>query len=116
LGKEGEGLQSFKTNVDPCSPHLGALKSSLSLDLGGGIWKSPWGDVMERGRATGERWRPLNAVKGENGKIIAVKGYIYPKGPDSPDQVQSFLETQNLQEIIRSFHSPRVQRVDLQGI
>jgi hypothetical protein len=65
LGREGEVLQIFKCDVDPCSPHLGALKSLLSLDLGGGKWKSPWGDVRERGEASGEKGggRPVNVVR-----------------------------------------------------
>jgi hypothetical protein len=36
LGEERERLQIFKCDVDPCSPHHGALKSSLSLDLSDG--------------------------------------------------------------------------------
>jgi hypothetical protein len=64
LGREGEELQIFKSNVVPCSPHLGALKSSLSLDLGSGKRKSPWGDVWERaGRRQERGGRPVNAVE-----------------------------------------------------
>jgi hypothetical protein len=62
--------------------------------------------MRERGRATGERWRLVNTVKGEKGKITTVKEYIYPKVPDSLGQVRSFRETWNLCEIIRSFRSP----------
>jgi hypothetical protein len=36
LGREGEGIQSFKTNVDLQSPHLGALNPSLTLDFDSG--------------------------------------------------------------------------------
>jgi hypothetical protein len=57
LGEERERPQSFKTNVDPRSPHIRAVKSSLSLDLDGGKRKSPWGDERERGDATEERER-----------------------------------------------------------
>jgi hypothetical protein len=78
LGEEREKLQIFKCDVDPCSPHLGALKSSLSLDLGGGERKSPWGDVRERGEATGGRkgdGQHGEAVKTEN---TAVKRVFIP--------------------------------------
>jgi hypothetical protein len=72
LGREGEVLQIFKCDVDPCSPHLGALKSLLSLDLGGGKWKSPWGDVRERGEASGEKGGRQAGQCGEEVKKISM--------------------------------------------
>jgi hypothetical protein len=74
--------------------------------LVGGKQKLPWGDVRERGEATGEKGKAGQHGRSEKEKITAVKGYLYPKGPECPDQVQSFRETRILREIIRSFRSP----------
>jgi hypothetical protein len=43
LGERGGRLQSFETEVDLRSPHLGALNPSLSLDFDRGRRKSPNG-------------------------------------------------------------------------
>jgi hypothetical protein len=84
LGREGEVLQIFKSNL--WSPHLGALKPSLTLDLDSGKRKSPKG----RGEGEGDerRRRPVNAVKQWKKKRPRWKGYLYPKGPKCPDQVR----------------------------
>jgi hypothetical protein len=47
LGERGGKLQSFKTNEDLRSPHIGDLNPSLTLDFDGWRRKSPRRDVRE---------------------------------------------------------------------
>jgi hypothetical protein len=106
LGREGESLQSFETDVDLWSPHLEALNPSLTLDFDGGdenrlgaVWgregrRREWGRRPVKGE---KQWKLID--RGEN-------GYLYPKDPDTPGQVRSFRETRNLLEIFLEFLLP----------
>jgi hypothetical protein len=49
LGERGERFQSFKTDVDLQSPHLGAFNPSLTQDFVGWIRKSPKGEMEREG-------------------------------------------------------------------
>jgi hypothetical protein len=105
LGEKRGKTSNLQCSVDPCSPHLGALKRSLSLDFDAGIRKSPRGDV-ERGRW---RWECLAA--GQHGKgwkreVTVVERYLYLKDPECSVYVQNLQEIRSFREIVRRIRPP----------
>jgi hypothetical protein len=83
LGERGEGVQSFKTDVDLQYPRLGAFNPSSHEILWVGFenrLRARWG----REGGDGEEGVRSNSERGKWILLTMVKGYLYPKNPDTP--------------------------------
>jgi hypothetical protein len=80
-GREGSILQNRCRSQSPC---LGAFNHSLARDFVGWIQKSLKGLMGERGRRRERKGVRSNSERGKRITLTTVKGYLYPKNPDTP--------------------------------